>query len=140
MTQGRYWLLTIPKNDWQQLEQLPDNIQYLRGQLERGAATAYEHWQLLVAFKRHVRLAVIKRHFGNTCHAELTRSNAADDYVWKDDTAVPNTRFQLGKPAIKRNSETDWATVLDDAKSGRMDNIPADIVVRWVFSGKVIFP
>lgn len=46
MSQARYWLLTIPKDDWQQPEQLHTSIQYLRGQLERGATTDYEHWQV----------------------------------------------------------------------------------------------
>jgi len=129
MAQQRYWLLTIPKNDWQQLNELPDTIQFLRGQQELGA-TGYEHWQLLVAFKRAVRLAAVKSIFGNTCHAEPSRSAAATEYVWKEDTRVPDTQFELGTMAFKRNAKPDWDKVWDDAKKGKFDNIPANVRVN----------
>lgn len=126
--QGRYWLLTIPHHDF--LPFLPTNVVYLRGQLERGNNTGYLHWQLLVAFNSKVRLNAIKNTFGQSCHAELSRSSAADEYVWKDDTRVEGTQFELGKRAFKRNSQTDWSSVLSEAKRGRLDTIPPDIVVR----------
>jgi len=44
--QARYWLLTIPKNDWNRPESLHANVQYIRGQQERGNDTGYEHWQV----------------------------------------------------------------------------------------------
>lgn len=126
--QGRYWLLTIPQHEFMPF--LPRGVVYLRGQLERGNDTGYLHWQLLVAFNNKVRLSVVKATFGTTCHAELSRSTAADSYVWKDDTRVEGTQFELGKRAFKRNSQTDWDAVLNEAKCGRMDSIPSDIVVR----------
>lgn len=128
MSQGRYWLLTIPHHEF--LPYLPDGCTYIRGQLESGSGTGYLHWQILVAFGRAVRLAAVKRIFGTACHAELSRSNAADQYVHKDDTAVPNTRFCLGERPIKRNSKVDWKLVHDHARAGRIDAIPADVQVR----------
>lgn len=128
MTSGRYWLLTIPQHEF--LPYLPPTVKYLKGQLEVGADTGYVHWQLLAAFKRTTRLAGVKKVFGDSAHAELSRSAAADAYVHKDDTAIVETRFELGKRATKRNSDTDWDLVLESAKSGQFDAIPSDIMVR----------
>lgn len=46
MSQQRYWLLTIPKDNWNAPTELPNTIQYLRGQREVGSDTGYEHWQV----------------------------------------------------------------------------------------------
>lgn len=128
MSQGRYWILTIPHANFLPFQHEP--VQYIKGQLESGNDSGYLHWQLLVAFKTKVRLGFVKRLYGDQCHAELTKSSAANDYVWKDDTSVVGTRFELGQPAFKRNSQADWDAVLRDAKRGRLDDIPADVVVR----------
>jgi len=128
MSQGRYWLLTIPHHDFVPYQ--PPIVQYIRGQLELGNNTGYLHWQLLVAFKTKQRLAAVKKCFGASCHAELSRSDAATEYVWKDDTRVDGTQFELGALAFKRNCATDWAAVLDNAKRGRLDDIPPDIIIR----------
>jgi len=125
MTQGRYYLLTIPHHDF--LPYLPKGVAYLRGQLERGGETGYLHWQLLVAFHKKVRLAGVKNVFGASCHCELSRSDAANDYVWKEDTRVDGTQFELGKLAFKRNCPKDWDELWNCAKSGRIDDIPADV-------------
>lgn len=126
--QARYWILTIPHADFVPFQHT--NVQFIQGQLERGGNTGYLHWQLVVAFKRSVRLAAVKTVYGESVHAEPSRSSAANDYVLKDDTAVPGTRFKLGTPAFKRNCSTDWAAVVDNAKQGRMDDIPPDVLVR----------
>jgi hypothetical protein len=128
MSQGIYWLLTIPQHEF--TPYLPAELAYIKGQLECGADTGYLHWQVLAVFNKKCRLAFVKRIFGNGIHAELTKSKAANDYVWKDETRVDGTQFELGQLKFKRNCETDWAAVLDDAKRGRMDDIPPDIIVR----------
>jgi len=127
MSQGVYWILTIPHADF--LPFLPHACQYIRGQLERGAG-GYLHWQILVSFQRKCRLGVVKQCFGDTAHAELSRSSAANDYVWKDDTRVDGTQFELGQLAFKRNSQADWDAVVNNAKRGRLELIPSDILVR----------
>ena len=43
-----------------------------------------------------------KKKFGSGTHWEPTRSSAANAYVWKDETAVPGTRFELGKKPLNR--------------------------------------
>lgn len=124
--QQRYWLLTIPHEGF--VPYLPAGIQYLRGQLERGHE-GYLHWQLCVAFRKKVTLTGVRIVFG-PYHAEPTRSAAARDYVWKDDTRVEGTQFELGEFTLRRNSATDWERVRDLARVGDLDAIPADVYVR----------
>lgn len=127
--QGRYWLLTIPQHCF--TPYLPNACTFIRGQLERGGTSGFLHWQILVLFRRAVRLRAVKSVFGAECHAELSRSAAADEYVHKDDTAVANTRFQLGERPVKRNSKTDWGHVMQLARSGKLADIPDDVAVRY---------
>lgn len=125
--QGVYWLLTIPQEQY--TPYLPDACAYVKGQLEQGGETGYLHWQLLVVFKRSVRLRAVRSTFG-AVHGELSRSTAADEYVWKEDTAVTGTRFELGRKPIKRNSKTDWQSVFDMARRAEFEQIPPDVQVR----------
>jgi len=116
--QARYWLLTIPHADF--LPYLPPGVAYIRGQLESAPTTGYLHWQVMVAFKRKLRLGGLKELFGTTVHAEPSRSDAATEYVWKDDTAVEGTRFELGKRAVDRGNPVDWEGVRLHAKLLRL--------------------
>lgn len=124
--QGRYFLLTIPHQDF--LPYLPPSVQYIKGQLEQGAQ-GYLHWQILVSFPKKVTCAKVKDIFGTTCHVELSRSSAANDYVWKEDSRVGHM-FELGTLALKRNSDTDWEKVRELAKEGKFNDIPADIYIK----------
>lgn len=124
--QGRYWLLTIPCHDF--MPYLPPGVSFLKGQLEQGAS-GFLHWQLMASFPKKVTCSYVKTIFGTTCHAELSRSSAANEYVWKEDSRVGHM-FQLGKLPMKRNSATDWDEVRENAKKGKFDDIPADIFIR----------
>lgn len=128
MTQGTYWLLTIPQEHF--TPYLPPSCSHIKGQLEHGGTTGYLHWQLLVVFKRSVRLRSVRNTFG-PFHAELSRSSAADTYVWKEDTAIAGTRFSLGTKPLRRGQPKDWENVWDCAKRGDFDNIPGDVKVRY---------
>lgn len=119
--QFKYFLLTIPAHAY--TPYLPTGIDYVKGQLEEGAGTGYRHWQLLACFTRKITLTSAKTYFEPCAHLEPSRSEAADNYVWKDETSIAGTRFELGTKPFKRNSATDWATVLDNAKRGRVDGI-----------------
>jgi len=134
--QGKFWLLTIPQNAY--MCYLPPSCCFIKGQLERGERTGYLHWQLLVCFKKKVRLAGVKNVFGSTIHAELSRSAAASEYVWKEETSVAGTRFELGQVPFKRNDKSDWERVRVLAKANKLDQIDADIYVRFYGSLKRI--
>lgn len=127
--QARYWLLTIPHAEF--LPYLPPTVSYIKGQLEQGNDTGYLHWQILVVFKRKLRLRGVKDIFGNTVHAEPSRSVAANEYVWKDDTRVPNTQYELGILPMQRSKDTDWEAVRTAAKRGQLDVIPGDVFCRY---------
>lgn len=129
--QARYWLLTIHDTTWSPPENLPEGMQWLRGQREIGEQTNNEHWQLYVAYKKAVRLARIKKDFGRGTHAEPTRSSAAEDYVFKEETSVSGTRFELGTKALNRNSKTDWERQWDLARQGDLENLDADIKIKY---------
>lgn len=128
MTQGTYWLLTIPQHEF--TPYLPPGVSFIKGQLEQGNGTGFIHWQVLAVFKRSVRLRAVRTVFGPV-HAELSRSAAADAYVWKDDTAVAGTRFSLGTKPLRRNVSADWENVWECAKRGDLDSIPGDVKVRY---------
>lgn len=128
--QGRYWMLTVPVHQF--LLYLPPGVAYLKGQMEEGGNTGYRHWQLLAYFPQKVALATVRRVFGDV-HAEQTRSKAAEQYVWKDDTAVAGTRFELGQHPGHRGEKRkiDWENAFAEAKAGRFEDVPADLRFRY---------
>lgn len=92
--------------------------------------TGYLHWQLVVYYPKKISLAYLKLIFGDEAHAEPSRSAACENYVWKDDTAVIGTRFELGTHSLKRNSSKDWDLILSNCREGRFDVIPSDVLIR----------
>lgn len=127
--QCRYWLLTIPVNDWTVPDEWDPLVQYCKGQQEIGEG-GYHHWQILLALKSKQRLLKTKSLFCNSAHLEPSRSEAADEYVWKDETAVEGTRFEYGERPFRRNKATDWKIVRTNAESGNLKEIPDDIYIR----------
>jgi hypothetical protein len=100
-SQGIFWMGTIPKDAWS--PRLDDNVAWIRGQLECGGNTGYQHWQLVFALKRKGSLRTCKSIFGKSGHFEISRSAAANDYVFKEDTRVAGTQFELGNKPFLRN-------------------------------------
>lgn len=127
--QARYWLLTIPHAHY--LPYLPTGLSYIKGQLERGNDTDYLHWQILAICKKKLRLRALKEIFGPECHAEPSRSDAANEYVWKEDTRVPNTQFELGAIPLHRGNSADWDAIRSAAQRGELATIPGDVYVRY---------
>lgn len=119
--QFRYWMLTIPHQHF--TPWLPPNVAYIRGQLESGAREGYLHWQLLAIFSRKITLTGAKEAFHPEAHLEPSRSEAADAYVWKEETRVAGTQFELGTRPFRRNNQTDWQAVKVSAKRGALDGI-----------------
>lgn len=113
--QGIFWLLTIPQHDF--LPYSPPGVQYIVGQLEKGAESGYCHWQIMVAFKSKQSLNGVRATFGNV-HAELSRSSAATAYCQKEETAIEGTQFELGAKPFQRNAKVEWESVWTAAKSG----------------------
>jgi len=123
--QGIFWLLTVPADEYEPVED--PRCQWIKGQQEVGSETGFRHWQICIALRKKGSLRQVKEVFGNSCHAELSRSEAASDYVWKEDTRVEGTQFEFGVRPIARNSRPDWESVWTAAKSGDLDAIPPQI-------------
>jgi len=132
--QGIFWLLTIPQASF--VPFLPPPVRWIRGQLELGVG-GFLHWQIMVAFTSKKSLAGVRETFGHF-HAELSRSGAASEYVWKEDTRVLGTQFELGRKPIVVSSSVDWESVWDLAKLGRVEQIPAHIRVQSYRTLKLI--
>ncbi|ALE29781.1 replication associated protein [Lake Sarah-associated circular virus-41] len=130
--QGIFWLCTIPSPNevCAQLElgTLPVGLVWCKGQKERGSGTGYEHYQLVAAFAKKVSLPGVVGMFGRGTHGELSRSEAANEYVGKEETRI-GTTFELGAKPIRRNSKTDWESVWTAAKSGDLSAVPANVRV-----------
>jgi len=133
---AKYWLLTIPQNEFSPIY-LPRGFAYLKGQLECAPTTGYLHWQCLAITTTQCRLSALKKTFP-TAHMEPSRSEAAEDYCWKEDTRVAGTMFELGDKPFKRNSSKDWDSILLAAKESRFEDIPADVYIRSYSSIKKI--
>lgn len=73
---------------------------------------------------------VVKSIFSNEAHCELSRSEAADAYVWKEETRVPESQFELGRKPHRRNNAADWDAIWEAAKSGAVLDIPANVRVQ----------
>lgn len=125
--QWRWWLLTIPFDAWSQC--LPNGVTYIKGQQEIGES-GYHHWQLLVYTQMKKTFNGLKALFPREAHVEPSRSTAAANYVWKDDTAVPDTRFELGALPMRRNRLSDWNEVLQSAINGEWSAVPPDVYIR----------
>jgi len=127
--QGIFWILTIPYENWHVPSVLPLQLNWIRGQHEIGE-NGYHHWQLCCAFRSKASLRVVKSLFGITAHAELTKSDAASSYVWKESTRVEGSQFELGIKPVNPSASTDWETIWEHATCGDLLAIPAHIRVR----------
>lgn len=130
--QGRYWLGTIHADH--QGGTLPNtstwgellgrnSLVWLRGQKEVGEG-GREHIQVFACFSKKIRrntlITIIPGHW------ELSRSDAAESYVWKEETRIPGTQFEFGQRPFKRNCQTDWNRIMELAKRGAIDTIMQD--------------
>lgn len=118
-------MLTIPHKDFTPYPH--PKTTWSKGQLERGEG-GYLHWQIIVAFQAKKTIRGVRECFGPH-HCELTRSEWADKYVWKDDTRIPNTQFEFGGKPIRRSVKNDWDAIWTFAQQGNLDAIPASVRV-----------
>lgn len=126
--QFRYFIATIPVDLW--APSIKPEMKYVKGQKEVGAS-GYEHWQVMFVFREKLTLLRAKRIIAiEAVHLEPTRSVAAEEYVWKEDTRVAGSQFELGVKPHKRNSKADWEEVWKKAKEGQVEEIQADIRIQ----------
>jgi len=90
--QGVYWIITLSTANSPVEPKLSYGVVWAKGQKEVGNG-GFEHWQFVAAFKPKASLRVVQRCFPSA-HAELTRSEAAIAYCFKEDTRVEGTQFE----------------------------------------------
>lgn len=105
---ARYWLGTL--YNWTVPTDLPEQTNWIRGQQEKCPTTDRLHHQIFVGFSKPQRLAAVKRIIG-AGHWEQSKSAAAEAYVWKEETRVAGSQFELGAKALQRNRSNDWEQV-----------------------------
>ncbi|ALE29807.1 replication associated protein [Lake Sarah-associated circular virus-49] len=129
-TQGHWFIGTCRDLDWDGRDH-PQFISYGKGQLELSES-GFRHWQFVVQCKDSTRIAKLKKWLP-TCHWELTRSESAIDYVWKEETRIEGSQFEFGVRRLRRNAATDWDVIKQRVLAGSVtsDDIPADIFVRY---------
>lgn len=127
--QGIYWLGTIPRDSWDGVT-LPEGIVWAKGQPELGA-DGYKHWQLVFGLCRKGSLAAVRNYWSPIVgHWELTRSSAAEQYVWKTDSR-DGEQFELGERPFNRSSSTDWDSIRAAALAGDLSEVPSDVFIRY---------
>lgn len=87
LRQARYWMVTIPATDWQPDHWNTTGASFVKGQLERGDS-GYEHYQLIAYYAKKTTISKLKNLWPRNCHLEPTRSAAAEQYVWKEQTRI----------------------------------------------------
>lgn len=108
------------------------------GDVQMGEGGGYRHLQAVLCTKRPVRVSQLKRMFMDTWHFERTRSSAANAYVWKEETRVPGTQFEVGSIPLKRNDKTDWDKIKQLAMEGKLEEMESQIYVCHYRSLKAI--
>lgn len=63
-------------------------------------------------------------------HHELTRSAAADEYVWKEETRIEGTQFELGTRPFRRNVKGDWERIWELAKAASIEAIEPSVRIQ----------
>jgi len=130
--QGIFWIGTLSYLDSPSSDVFTElrACSWVRGQREIGIG-GFEHWQFIVAFRKKQSLSSAKLALGMpTVHLELSRSAAASEYVWKEDTRVEGTQFEYGAKPISRNSKEDWEEIWEKAKINDLLSIPASIRIQ----------
>lgn len=134
--QGTQWMGTIgTASGWQPC--LQHGCVYLKGQKELGEG-GFEHYQIffITSSKESIR-SLASKWLPVVGHWELTRSAAAESYVWKEQTRIGEP-FEFGTKPIRRNSGHDWDVVKQLACQGKIDEIPSDLFVRYYRTFQVI--
>lgn len=126
--QAKFWIITLSYAVCPQEPQLSANVVWLKGQREIGEG-GFEHWQFVCSLHKKGSVHTLQGLWPG-CHAEATRSDAADEYVHKEDSRVPDTQFEYGRKPFRRNVATDWDEIWASAVNGDIMAVPANVRVQ----------
>jgi hypothetical protein len=106
----------------------PQLISGVREQLEQGQG-GLVHYQVLIRTSQLVRRTALSKIFPGI-FLEPSRSNAAREYVWKEESRIGEP-FEWGDTMpTRRNDSHDWEAIRKSAQAGDLGSIPADIFCR----------
>lgn len=126
---AHWYILTIPKDVYSPGLPLHPKLGYIKGQLEE-ASSGFLHWQVVAYLKDKARLPAAKSFFPQESHLEPTRSSAARDYVWKDESSLGH-RFEFGELPFRRNVKTDWEDIKKKAIRGELLTISGNVYIPY---------
>jgi len=130
--QGRWWSVTCFNMDWHPTEEvLKNGMSFCAGQKEECGSTGRLHWQMVAHWDKKVRFTTVKSSFPEGAHIELSRSQAADEYVKKIETAKSGTYFCFGERVLNRNSKQFWDKQWQLAKSGNWQDCEGDVKIKY---------
>ena len=128
----RIWFGTWNNPDDQTKKGLEDlhkklEAKYTRGQLEQGELMETNHFQFVTFLKDNKRLTALKK-INPKIHWSPSKSEAANDYVWKEETRVDGPwefgkKPKVGKP--KDGKKLDWEDIWNKACTGQLNKINA---------------
>ena len=98
------------------------DAKYTRGQLEQGEGGTF-HFQFVTFLKENTRLTALKK-IVQQIHWEPSKSKAANDYVFKEDTRMDGPWSFGTEPVIgNKKKKVDWNDVWQKACDGKIDEI-----------------
>lgn len=141
--QGRYWIVTLPYAKWSVPEDLgtwcaEKRVTWIQGQQEKGKENDYHHWQVVLCTNQKVRRQAVRRIFDEEGHCELTKSAAANDYCWKNETAVEGTKFKFGEIVFNPADGACWKKVKEQAMHGDIEAVDPEIYIKHYHTLKAI--
>ena len=137
---GKYWFITVGDEYFKPVRAMCPrrDLTFMMGQLEIGEETGYKHWHFSVGFSKEKTMQQCKEYFCREAKCLLSRSDAVDKYVWKEQTRVEGTQFSWGRKPMQMQKKADWDQVYECAKNGNHDEIEKGILVRNYSSIKKI--
>lgn len=135
----RWWLCTwnnYPEENWFDILKA-SGAKYGRGQKEKGESGT-PHIQFVLFFPDPKSFAKAKSTLPPAVHITGKAGAAKKDicaYVWKQETAIPNSRFEWGESqTITQKSQEKYDEALQLAKDGNVLEAEAEILVKHLMN------
>lgn len=129
-TKARWWMLTLNNPETETIESLHKQLcaDYGTGQVEMGEFQT-RHIQALFWFRNQKRFSALKSAVPAGHWEPVKNIDASLKYFVKENTRLEGP-WTFGELPVKRNSKDDWEEVFNLAKSGKIEEIPAQIRVQ----------
>lgn len=134
----RWWMCTWNNPQEDTIEIIKNcGAQYGRGQKERGVEGTL-HIQFVLFFRDSQRFNKVKSILAPAVHLEGKPGAAKKDicnYVWKDDTAIPDTRFEFGRSqGITQQGQEKYLDAIQKAQDTNILDACPEILVKHLMN------